>query len=179
MVAITEQLHLQILFPSLKPLNHTWSECRFFGPDENHTGSIFVLFVLFCFSPPLHRAFYSKNLYGSKVRWGEHFTQAKKTRHYTPHNVWKTLSLLVRTNIKKMTTDYTNDALLVTLRHLKLKGSWRVYKMVFTDLLRLRSTAWKIWKQMSVKWWLGAQMIESLIHILKINKIKEFFFCIV
>lgn len=37
----------------------------------------------------LHQVFYSTNLHDSKVRQGEHFTQANKTRHYTPHKVWK------------------------------------------------------------------------------------------
>lgn len=93
MVAKTQQLHLQTLFPSLKPLNQTWSQCRFSTSDlTRSTLGRFLsgFFFLFFFSPSiLHRAFYSKNLYGSKVRRGERFTQAKKTRHYTPHNVWK------------------------------------------------------------------------------------------
>lgn len=52
--------------------------------------------------------FYSRNLHDSKARQGEHFTQANKTRHYTPHNVFKELfSLIVKTNQqhKKMTID--------------------------------------------------------------------------
>lgn len=37
----------------------------------------------------LRQVFYSRNLHDSKVKQVEHFTQANKTRRYTPHNVLK------------------------------------------------------------------------------------------
>lgn len=41
------------------------------------------------FLTSIHQVFYSRNLCDSKATQGEHFTQANKTRHYTPHNVLK------------------------------------------------------------------------------------------
>lgn len=59
---------------------HIWpTDIHIHDTQKSHGG-------LFFFFPPV---FHSRNLHDSKVRQGEHFTQANKTRHYTPHNVLK------------------------------------------------------------------------------------------
>lgn len=90
---------------------HIWPTDIHIHDTKSHGGQSISLILRQCFIPEISMI----------AKWDKESTLLHTTQCFK-----ELLSLIVKTNQqhKKMTIDYTNNALLVTLRHLKQKGLW-------------------------------------------------------
>lgn len=108
---------------------HIWpTDIHVHDTEKSHGGLFSLSFFFFkssikCFIPEISMI----------AKWDEESTLLRRIKHATiqTQSDFKE-SLIVKTNKhKKMTIGYTNNALLITLRHLKQKGFVKGLKMVW------------------------------------------------